>query len=152
MLRPSWDPAPKIDTPSNKRKSSDETTTTPAKKLKVTNNINSDHSSPPSTREPSPAPAYSRELYTEEKDTMIRFLRDDLENTWVDVAKLYNEYWGSDVVARKLLRRYAVIVPKEQQRKKKVGRSTTGDKAMGVKGKGQAWAWMKSWETNGKLK
>jgi hypothetical protein len=32
--------------------------------------------------------------YTAEKDAIIRYLRDDLENNWDDVALLYNEYWN----------------------------------------------------------
>jgi hypothetical protein len=67
--------------------------------------------------------SYSRETYTAEKDAMIRFLRDDLENVWPTVAELYNEYWGerSRVDARKLLRHYRAIVPKEFQGRKKMG-------------------------------
>jgi hypothetical protein len=148
MLRPPWDPAPKSSP--KKRQPSDETTT-PTKKLKVADS-DSDLSSPPPSPCPSLAPRYSREVYTEEKDTMIRFLRDDLENTWEEVARLYNEYWESDLRTRKLSRRYAVVVPKVQQGKKKVGRLTTGDKAMGVKGNGESWAWMESWEKSGKLR
>jgi hypothetical protein len=78
---------------------------------------------------------------------MIKFLRDDFENTWEHVARLCNEYWGSNVRTRKLSRRYAVNVPKVQQGTKKVGRLFTGDKTMGIKGNGEAWAWMESWET-----
>jgi hypothetical protein len=84
-----------------------------------------------------------RETYTAEKDAMIRFLRDDLENAWPTVAELYNEYWGarSGVDARKLSRRYQAIVPKKFQGRKKVGRVTTGDKARGVAGV-EKWPWM----------
>jgi hypothetical protein len=98
-----------------------------------------------------PGPVYAREKYNAEKDAMIRFLRDNLENTWPNVATLYDEYWGYEVGARKLARRYAAIVPKDQQGKKRVGRLTTGDKEMGLKG-GKYWDWMTSWEAKGSLK
>jgi hypothetical protein len=94
---------------------------------------------------------YSRETYTEEKDDMIRFLRDNLENTWSVVAQLYDEYWGSNVGRRKLMRRYMSTVPKDEQGRKRVGRSTTGDKEKGLKGE-KKWDWMLSWEQKGKLK
>jgi hypothetical protein len=94
---------------------------------------------------------YSRETYTEEKDDMIRFLRDNLENTWPVVAQLYDEYWGSNVGRRKLMRRYTSTVPKDEQGRKRVGRSTTGDKEKGLKGE-KKWDWMLSWEQKGKLK
>jgi hypothetical protein len=165
MLRPSWDPVPRRrvkksparteDTTINphKRKATEDERTDriAVKKLKESDS-DTDLTPPPSGASELSGPAYSRETYNEEKDMMIRFLRDDLENTWVDVSKLYDEYWGMNVSARSLRRRYAVVVPKAEQGIKKAGRFTTGDKDKGMRRNGKYWEWMKSWETVGRLK
>ncbi|KAA8913913.1 hypothetical protein FN846DRAFT_902528 [Sphaerosporella brunnea] len=101
---------------------------------------------------PEQEPRFVRETYTEEKDMMIRFLRDDVELNWPDVTKLYVEYWNHPTTARRLSRRYQTIVPKEQRPTKKVGRLSVGNKSAGVAGGAKRYPWMETWEKTGKLK
>jgi rubrerythrin len=75
----------------------------PKKKSSNLSRPASPRSSPDALNAPD-GPIYSRETYTEEKDAMIRFLRDNLENTWPVVAQLYDEYWGTETQAPPLTR------------------------------------------------
>jgi hypothetical protein len=121
-----------------------------AKKLKAAD-LFSGHSSPASSLNTPDLVAVSRENFTDEKDTMIRYLRDDLRNSWRDVTKLYNEYWGIEVGAESLRKRYARMTPKDHPGRKKVGRLSMGNEASGVNGKAKTWEWMEKWEKHGKL-
>ncbi|KAF8242026.1 hypothetical protein K440DRAFT_640501 [Wilcoxina mikolae CBS 423.85] len=95
------------------------------------------------------------EKYSAEKDAMIRFLRDDLENKWDNVAILYNGYWnggGEGPGPSCLRRRYNTFVPKEARAIQRVGKTTYGVAGKGIKDSGVTYKWMDTWKKEGKLK
>ncbi|KAF8540166.1 hypothetical protein BDD12DRAFT_880957 [Trichophaea hybrida] len=95
------------------------------------------------------------EKYSAEKDAMIRFLRDDLENKWNNVAILYNGYWngGREGPGPSCLRRrYNTFVPKEARAIQRVGKTTYGVAGKGIKDFGVTYKWMDTWKKEGKLK
>jgi hypothetical protein len=128
-----------------------EAETPEAKKRKAAGHF-SGHFSPASPPDTPELIAVSRETFTDEKDTMIRYLRDNLQHSWRNVTKLYNEYWGIEVGAESLRKRYARVILKGQPRRKKAGRLTQGDGASGMKEKAKRWDWMEKWEKHGRLK
>ena len=75
------------------------------------------------------------EKYNNEKDTMICFLRDDLENTWEAVAMPYNIRWNpckDGASASALRQRYSTIVSKDVRASKIVGRISRGAIPQGI--------------------
>ena len=86
------------------------------------------------------------EKYDDGRDATIRFLRDSFENTWEDVAILYNLHWSPSndgTTAAALRRQYNITVPKEARAPKRVGKIIRGIESQAVFNPNMNFPWVR---------